>query len=104
MLWPYTPQGFYYAKDVESEEDMDFSADVVHFSPVLTRLTKALGFDKEGLHIAMLVEKDGYLNDLPDNMTGTIVYGQGAEIRGIVIFVLEDDKDYSQKAISKTRI
>lgn len=91
------PQGFYYAKDVESEEDMDFSADVVHFSPVLTRLTKALGFDKEGLHIAMLVEKDGYLNDLPDNMTGTIVYGQGTEIRGIVIFVLEDDKDYSQK-------
>ena len=45
----------------------------------------------------MLVEKDGYLYDLPDNMAGTIVYGQGAEIRGIVIFVLEDDKDYSQK-------
>ena len=91
------PQGFYYAKDVESEEDMDFNADVVHFSPVLTRLTKALSYDKEGLHIAMLVEKDGYLYDLPDNMTGTIVYGKGAEIRGIVIFVLEDDKDYSQK-------
>ena len=43
----------------------------------------------------MLVDKDGYMKDLPDNMAGTIIYGQAQEIRGTVIFVLEDDKTYS---------
>lgn len=43
----------------------------------------------------MLVDKAGYAKDLPDNMPGTIIYGQGAEIRGAVVFVLEDDKDYT---------
>lgn len=91
------PQGFFYAMDVTEEADLDFNCDIVHFSPLLTRLTKALGYDKEACHIAMLVEKDGYARDLPDNMTGTLVYGQGAEIRGTVIFLLEEDKGYRLK-------
>lgn len=97
------PQGFYYAMDVDDGETLNLEAlaekvdargfDVVHFSPLLTRITKALSL--EGCHVAMLVEKDGYMKDLPDNMTGTIIYGQAQEIRGTVIFVLEDDKTYS---------
>lgn len=100
------PQGFYYCMDVEEErEELDLDAlagnigarrfDVVHFSPLLTRITKALLLDRESRHVAMLVDRDGYAKDLPDNMPGTILYGQGAEIRGTVIFVLEDDRHYT---------
>ena len=97
------PQGFYYAMDVEEEGELDLGPvcslveargfDVVHYSTALTRITKALGL--EGCHVAMLVDKDGYMKDLPDNMPGTLVYGQGYEIRGTVVFVLEDDKSYA---------
>lgn len=97
------PQGFYYAMDVEEVETLDLEAlaekvdargfDVVHFSPLLSRITKALSL--EGCHVAMLVDKDGYMKDLPDNMAGTLIYGQAQEIRGTVIFVLEDNKTYS---------
>ena len=94
------PEGFYYAWDYDEALDLDDLAckmgargfDVVHFSPLLTRLTKALSL--EDCHVAMLVDKEGYAKDLPDNMIGTIVYGQGAEMRGPVVFVLETDKDY----------
>lgn len=97
------PQGFYYAMDVDDGETLNLEAlaekvdargfDVVHFSPVLSRITKALSL--EGCRVAMLVDKDGYMKDLPDNMAGTIIYGHSQEIRGTVIFVLEDDKTYS---------
>ena len=99
------PQGFYYAMDVEEgEDDLDLEAlssrteargyDVVHYSPILNRITKTLSLDKESCHLAMLVDKDGLMRDLPDNMVGTLVYGQGQEIRGTVVFVLEDDNTY----------
>ena len=97
------PQGFYYAMDVDDGETLNLEAlaekvdargfDVVHFSPLLSRITKALSL--EGNHVAMLVDKDGYMKDLPDNMAGTLIYGHSQEIRGTVIFVLEDDKTYS---------
>lgn len=94
------PEGFYYAWDTSGELDLDNLAeemgargfDVVHFSPLLSRLTKAL--DLESCHVAMLVDRDGYAKDLPDNMTGTLVYGQAAEMRGPVAFVLETDNGY----------
>ena len=100
------PQGFYYCMDIgEDEDELDLDAlagnigargfDVVHFSPLLTRITKALSLDRESCHVAMLVDKDGYAKDLPDNMPGTLLYGQGSEILGTVIFVLEDDKHYT---------
>lgn len=98
------PQGFYYAMDVENGDGLDLEDlasqtgaqgfDIVHFSPLLTRLTKAVSWDKEGCHVAMLVDRDGYMKDLPDNMPGTLIYGQGQEIRGTVVFILEDDKSY----------
>ena len=97
------PQGFYYAMDTEVAEELDLDElaekveargfDVVHYSPVLNRITKALTL--KGCHVAMLVDKDGYMKDLPDNMPGTLIYGQGQEIRGTVVFVLEDDKRYT---------
>lgn len=103
------PQGFYYAMDVEEEDTLELDKlagridasgfDIVHFSPILQRITKALCLDKESCHVAMLVDRDGYMKDLPDNMTGTLVYGQSKEIRGTVIFVLEDDKTYNLKPI-----
>lgn len=99
------PQGFYYAIDAEDGEDgLDLDAltsqtgargfDIVHYSPILNRITKALSWDKESCHVAMLVDKDGLMKDLPDNMAGTILYGHGQEIRGTVAFVLEDDNTY----------
>lgn len=97
------PQGFYYAMDVEEDGELDLEAlaekveargfDVVHYSSLLTRITKALSL--EGCHVAMLVDKEGYMKDLPDNMAGTLIYGQAQEIRGTVVFVLEDDKNYT---------
>lgn len=88
----------------EGEDDLDLEAlssrteargyDVVHYSPILSRITKTLSLDKESCHLAMLVDKDGLMRDLPDNMVGTLVYGQGQEIRGTVVFVLEDDNTY----------
>ena len=67
--------------------------DLVHYSTLLSRITRALSL--EGCHVAMLVDKDGYMKDLPDNMPGTLIYGQAQEIRGTVVFVLEDDKNYT---------
>ncbi len=97
------PQGFYYAMDVEEDGELDLEGlaqkveargfDVVHYSSLLTRITNALSL--EGCHVAMLVDKDGYMKDLPDNMAGTLIYGQAQEIRGTVIFALEDDKSYA---------
>ena len=97
------PQGFYYAMDVEEDGELDLEAlaekvdargfDLVHYSTLLTRITRALSL--EGCHVAMLVDKDGYMKDLPDNMPGTLIYGQAQEIRGTVVFVLEDDKNYT---------
>lgn len=95
------PRGFYYAMDVE-EDTMDqvlpqMDYDIVHYSHALQRITKALGLDGESCHVAMLVDKNGYKGELPDNMTGTIIYGHGQEILGTVIFVLEDDETYRLK-------
>lgn len=95
------PRGFYYAMDV-GEDTMDqvlpqMEYDIVHYSPALQRITKALCLDEESCHVAMLVDKNGFMGELPDNMTGTIIYGHGQEILGTVIFVLEDDETYHLK-------
>ena len=64
--------------------------DAVHFSDPLNQITKVCRF--RGYHVAMYVDRDGYVKDLPDNATGTFLYGTGAEIRGDVIIALEDNK------------
>ena len=64
--------------------------DAVHFSDPLNQITKVCRFS--GYHVAMYVDRDGYAKDLPDNATGTFLYGTGAEIRGDVIIALEDNK------------
>lgn len=97
------PQGFIYADEVELEIfdslsdlaqliDAD-SVDIVHYSEALNRMTKVLcRGEHKGYHIAMLVDRDGYAKDLPDNMPATLLYGQGMEIRGAVMLVIEDEK------------
>ncbi len=64
--------------------------DAVHFSEPLNQITKACRF--RGYQIAMYVDKDGCAKDLPDNAIGTLLYGNGAEMRGAVIIALEDNK------------
>lgn len=97
------PQGFFYAADVEPETFDSLSdlaqligadgVDIVHYSEALNRMTKAICHgENKGYHIAMLVDRDGYAKDLPDNMPATLLYGQGMEIRGTVMLVLEDEK------------
>ena len=62
-------------------------------------MTKVLCRGKhKDCHIAMVVDRDGYAKDLPDNMPGTLLYGHGTEIRGTVMLVLEDEK-YNLKPI-----
>ena len=41
---------------------------IVHYSPILNRITKTLSLDKESCHLAMLVDKEGFKRDLPDNI------------------------------------
>ena len=64
--------------------------DAVHFSEPLNQITKACAF--RGYQIAMYADRNGYAKDLPDNAIATMLYGTGAEIRGAVIIVLEDNK------------
>ena len=64
--------------------------DAVHFSEPLNQITKACRF--RGYQIAMYVDKDGCAKGLPDNAIGTLLYGNGAEMRGAVIIALEDNK------------
>ena len=64
--------------------------DAVHFSEPLDHITKVCRFS--GYRLAMYVDRDGCAKDLPDNAIGTLLYGTGAEIRGAVIIVLEDNR------------
>ena len=64
--------------------------DAVHLSEHLNQITKICRF--RGYKVAMYVDRNGYAKDLPDNAIGTLLYGTGAEIRGAVIIVLEDNK------------
>ena len=64
--------------------------DAVHFSKSLNQITKSCNF--KGYQLAMYADRNGYAKDLADNAIGTMLYGTGAEIRGAVIFALEDNK------------
>ena len=64
--------------------------DTVHFSEPLNQITKNCKF--KGYQLAIYTDRDGYAKELADNSVATILYGQGAEIRGAVIIGLEDNK------------
>ena len=64
--------------------------EAVHFSEPLNHITKVCRLN--GYRITMYVDRDGHAKDLADNTIGTLLYGTGAEIRGAVIIVLEDNK------------
>jgi len=96
------PQGFIYAEETEQESFDSLSelgqlidadgVDVVHYSDLLNRMSKVVCCGDRKKHLAMLVDRNGYAKDLPDNMPGTILYGHGMEIRGTVMLVLEDEQ------------
>ena len=64
--------------------------DAVHFSEPLNRITEVCRFI--GYRVAMYADRNGYAKDLADNPIGTLLYGSGAEIRGAVLIVLEDNR------------
>ena len=64
--------------------------DAIHFSEPLNQITKTCAF--RGYQIAMYADRNGYAKELSDNAIATMLYGTGAEIRGAVIIVLEDNK------------
>ena len=64
--------------------------DAVHSSEPLNHITEACNLD--GYRIAMYVDRDGCAKGLADNAIGTLLYGTGAEIRGAVLIVLEDNR------------
>ena len=64
--------------------------DAVHFSGPLNHITEACNLD--GYRIAMYVDRDGCAKGLADNAIGTLLYGTGAEIRGAVLIVIEDNR------------
>ena len=63
--------------------------DAVHFSPALTQVKEIVGLS---MYVAMYVDRDANAKALPDNAIGTILYGQGSEIRGPIIISLEDQR------------
>ena len=63
--------------------------DAVHFSPALTHVKEDAGLS---MNVAMYVDRDANAKGLPDNAIGTILYGQGQEIRGPIIIALEDQR------------
>ena len=72
--------------------------EVVRYTAPLNELSKRVGL--VGCHLVFLVDRNGYAKeDIGDNMTGTILYGSGAEIRGDIIFALETDKGYELKGV-----
>ncbi len=61
--------------------------DTVHSSPALEQVKKAAGLK---MNVAMYVDRDAQAKNLSDNAIGTILYGQGMEIRGPILIALED--------------
>ncbi len=64
--------------------------EVVRYTAPLNAISSNLGLN--GCHLVFLVDRNGYSrSDAGDNMTGTILYGSGYEIKGDIIFALETD-------------
>ncbi|MBR5853879.1 MAG: TerB family tellurite resistance protein [Alistipes sp.] len=85
--------------DADLGEQIDAERlEVVRYTAPLNELSKRVGL--VGCHLVFLVDRNGYAKeDIGDNMTGTILYGSGAEIRGDIIFALETDNGYKLKGI-----
>ena len=88
-------------REIEAELGEEIDAErleVVRYTAHLNDLSKRLGL--VGRHLVFLVDRNGYnKEDIGDNMTGTILYGSGAEIFGDIIFALETDNGYNLEGI-----
>jgi hypothetical protein len=63
--------------------------DAIHCSAPLNEITKACGLGKQ---LAMYVDREGIHKGLDDNAIGTMLYGNGYEIRGSLIIAMEDTR------------
>ena len=61
--------------------------DAVYYSPLLQKVAKAAELEMD---LAMFVDRDAYAKNLADNAIGTMLYGQGMEIRGPIIITQSD--------------
>lgn len=63
--------------------------DAVHYSPLLAAIAREVGLEK---NLVMYVDRDAQSKNLPDNTVGTLLYGQGEEVRGPIIIAQEDER------------
>ena len=63
--------------------------DAVHHSAPLEGIKNSCGLKKQ---LAMYVDRNGFAKGLADNAAGTMLYGNGYEIRGSAIIVMEDHR------------
>lgn len=63
--------------------------DAIHYSAPLEGIKSSCGLKKQ---LAMYVDKNGVAKGLADNAAGTMLYGDGYEIRGSAIIVMEDHR------------
>ncbi len=66
--------------------------EIVRFTPPLNALTRELELNNR--HLVFMVSRNGYDEEVGDNMPATILYGGGYPIYGNVVFALETDDGY----------
>jgi len=62
--------------------------DAIQWTARLDSIAKAAELD---MGLAMYVDRDAEAKQLPDNMIGTLLYGQATELRGPIFLTLEDE-------------
>lgn len=76
----------------------DGRVEVVRYTHPLNALSQKLDLNER--HLVFMVARNGYINDVGDNMPATILYGGGAPIYGNIVFALETDKGYEIEGIT----
>ena len=63
--------------------------DAIHHSALLEAVGRAAWLDNP---LVMYVDRDAQAKNLPDNAVGTMLYGQGLEVRGPIVIALADER------------
>ena len=71
--------------------------EVVRYTSALNALSEQLQLNKR--HLVFMVARNGYVDEVGDNMPATLLYG-GGPIYGNVVFALETDKGYEIEGIT----
>lgn len=75
----------------------DGRVEVVRYTSALNALSEQLQLNKR--HLVFMVARNGYVDEVGDNMPATLLYG-GGPIYGNVVFALETDKGYEIEGIT----